>query len=158
MGVDAVGVDDRELGEGLLPVRDDLAFDEPSGGFALGGGASFLLGALSGSFVLDVADRQPEQLGHGLVVGEVAAVLDARAQLVVQRLQPASGRTTGPSRHDTITRKFEEPLRDPQTCQLLSHFPKPEPVDDIRTLVGASATNTWNPSVVLSPTAWSGST
>lgn len=28
VGVDAVGVGDRELGEGLLPVRDDLSLDE----------------------------------------------------------------------------------------------------------------------------------
>ena len=31
MLVDAVGIDDRELGQGLFPVRDDLALDEPAG-------------------------------------------------------------------------------------------------------------------------------
>ena len=39
-----------------------------------------------GSFVFDVADRQPEQLDGGQVVGEVAAVLGDFAELVVQRL------------------------------------------------------------------------
>ena len=38
VGVDAVGVDDRELLEGLLPVRGDLAFDEAAGCSALGRG------------------------------------------------------------------------------------------------------------------------
>ena len=56
---------------------------------ALGGAAS--LGAFAGSFVFDVADRQPEQLDHGVVVGEVAAVLDDLAQLVVQRLDRVGG-------------------------------------------------------------------
>jgi hypothetical protein len=36
--VDAVGVDESELLEGLLPVGGDLPFDETSGGFALVGG------------------------------------------------------------------------------------------------------------------------
>ena len=59
VGVDAVGVDEGELFEGLFPVGHDLALDEASGGFAfVGWSAAFLL-ALAGSFVLDVADREP---------------------------------------------------------------------------------------------------
>src|SRR3990172_2995508 len=57
VGVDAVGVDEGELFEGLFPVRCDLAFDEAAGGFALVGGESEFFRALSGPFVLDVADR-----------------------------------------------------------------------------------------------------
>ena len=37
VGVDAVGVDEDELLEGLFPVRGDLAFDEAAGCSALGG-------------------------------------------------------------------------------------------------------------------------
>ena len=91
MGVDAVGVGQGELGQGLLPVGDDLAFDEPAGGFALVGGLAAFLVAFAGALVLDVADRQPEQLDHGVVVGEVAAVLGDLAQLVVQRLDRVGG-------------------------------------------------------------------
>ena len=36
--VDAVGVDEGELLEGLFPVRGDLAFDESAGCLSLGGG------------------------------------------------------------------------------------------------------------------------
>ena len=43
VGVDAVGVGDRELGEGLLPVRDDLAFDEAALGLAV---LALLMGSL----------------------------------------------------------------------------------------------------------------
>ena len=50
------------------------------------GSRAGLFGAFSGAFVLDVADRQPQQLDHRVVVGEVAAVLDDLPQLVVQRL------------------------------------------------------------------------
>ena len=35
--MDPVRVDQGELFEGLFPVGDDLAFDEPAGGFALVG-------------------------------------------------------------------------------------------------------------------------
>lgn len=38
VGVDAVGVDEGELFEGLFPVRRDLSFDEASGRLALVGG------------------------------------------------------------------------------------------------------------------------
>ena len=88
MGFDAVGVGQGELLEGLLPVRGDLALDEPAAGLALVGGLPALLLAVSGPFVLDVADRQPEQLDGGGVVGEVAAGLGDLPQLVVQRLEP----------------------------------------------------------------------
>ncbi len=54
-------------------------------GFALGWWQSFLLVAFSGSFVLDVADRQPQQPTTASSE-EVAAVLGDLAQLVVQRL------------------------------------------------------------------------
>ena len=54
MLVDALGVDERELGQCLFPVGDDLALDESSGCFAFVGWESFLFGAVAGSFVLDV--------------------------------------------------------------------------------------------------------
>src|SRR5665811_1176379 len=75
VGGDAVGVDHGQLAEGCFPALELGSFDELAGGLAVHalGGAGFL-GALSGSFVLDVADRQPEQLDRGGVVGEVAAV------------------------------------------------------------------------------------
>jgi hypothetical protein len=49
-------------------------------------GSAGFLGAFAGSLVLDIADGEPEQLDRGGVVGEVAAVLDDFAELVVQRL------------------------------------------------------------------------
>lgn len=91
MGVDALGVDERELGEGLFPVGDDLALDEAALGFPVGGGTPGFLGAFVGSFVFDGADREPEQLHHGLVVGEMASVLADLAELVVQRLDAVGG-------------------------------------------------------------------
>ena len=58
--MDAVGVGDRELGEGLLPVRGDLSFDESAFGFAFGAAAeAAFFEAFSGAFVFDVADREP---------------------------------------------------------------------------------------------------
>ena len=96
VGVDAVGVDQGELAEGGVPALDDGAFDELAGGLAgVALGQAGFLGTFAGSLVLDVADGQPEQLDRGGVVGEVAAVLDDFAQLVVQRLdrylEPPSG-------------------------------------------------------------------
>ena len=87
VGVDAVGVDEGELSEGCFPALDDGAFDEFAGGLSRGSlGQAGFLGALPGTFVLDGADREPEQLDRCGVAGEVAAVLDDLAQLVVQRL------------------------------------------------------------------------
>lgn len=77
VGVDSVGVGQGELGEGLFPVGGDLSFDEASFGFAFGASAeAAFLGAVAGSFVLDVADRQPQELDHRGIVGKVTAVLD----------------------------------------------------------------------------------
>jgi len=39
--------------------------------FAFGLGLASFLGAFAGSLVLDVADRQPQQLDHRVVAGEV---------------------------------------------------------------------------------------
>ena len=91
VGGESVGVCGGELGQGLVPVGGDLSFDESALGFALGWWQSFLLVTFSGSFVLNVADRQPQQLGHRLIGGEVAAVLGDLAQLVVQRLDAVGG-------------------------------------------------------------------
>ena len=85
MVVDAVGVDEGEFAEGGFPAGDGGAFDEAGDGLSVLASAG-LFGAFSGSLVLDVADGQPEQLDGGGVGGEVAAVLDDLAQLVVQRL------------------------------------------------------------------------
>ena len=91
VGCESVGVGGGELGQGLVPVGGDLSFDELALGFALGWWQSFLLVTFSGSFVLNVADRQPQQLDHRLIGGEVAAVLGDLAQLVVQRLDTVGG-------------------------------------------------------------------
>ena len=47
--------------------------------------------AFSRAFVLDVADRQPQQFDCGLIAGEVAAVLDDLEKLVVKRLDRVGG-------------------------------------------------------------------
>ena len=92
VGVDAVGVDQGELAEGGFPALDDGAFDELAGRLAGGAlGQPSFLGAFAGALVLDVADGQPKQLDRGSVAGEVAAVLDDLAQLVVQRLDAIRG-------------------------------------------------------------------
>ena len=75
VGVDAVGVGGGELGEGLLPVVGDLSLDEAALGLSLVRGSAGLLGSLGGATVLDVADRQPQQLDGRDIVGEVTAVL-----------------------------------------------------------------------------------
>jgi len=87
VGVDALGVGEGELGQGLLPVRRHGALDELAGyrrWRGSGGSVPPLLAALPGALILDVADRQPEQFDDRLIVGEVPAVLDDLAQLVVQ--------------------------------------------------------------------------
>jgi hypothetical protein len=86
VGCEAVGVGDGEGAEGLFPAVHDLAFDEFAGCFAGSSGCSLFLGSGACAFVFDVADRQPEEFDDGVVGGEVAAVLDDLAELVVQRL------------------------------------------------------------------------
>jgi len=74
--------------------RQGLAGRKPKRGkwcYAFAFGDAFLLGPGSGSFVFDVADGQPEKLGHRVVVGAVPAVLDDLAELVVQRLDRIRG-------------------------------------------------------------------
>lgn len=80
--VDSFGECDGELLYGLSLVRENLSFDEASLGSMFRGGAS----SVAGSFVFDVADREPEELDHGVVVGEVSAVIRDFAELKVQRL------------------------------------------------------------------------
>ena len=81
----------RGWARALYLVGGDLSFDESALGPALGCWQSFLLVAFSGSFVLDVADRQPQQLDHRLIGGEVAAVLGDLAQLVARSLDAVGG-------------------------------------------------------------------
>jgi hypothetical protein len=57
----------------------------------VGLGPAGFLGAFPGAFVLDVADGQPQQLDHRVVVGEMAPVLDDLPQLIVQRLAAVGG-------------------------------------------------------------------
>jgi hypothetical protein len=60
VGVDAVGVDECELGEGLFPAGGGLAFDEVPFGFAFSAAAEAgFFGAVTGPFVFDGADGQP---------------------------------------------------------------------------------------------------
>ena len=84
VGGEPVGVVQGEGAEGLFPVLDGGAFDEAGGGAAFVAGGAFLGGAGAGAFVFDVADGQPQQLDDGVVAGEVAAVFDDLAELVVQ--------------------------------------------------------------------------
>jgi hypothetical protein len=75
-----------ELVQGLAPARDTLSLDQAGGlvGAFPGGLAAGV--ALAGALVLDVDDREPQQLDDGVVAGEVAAGLGDLAELVVQRL------------------------------------------------------------------------
>lgn len=86
MWFDAFGVDQGELFEGFLPVRGDGALDKSSGGFALIRRLASFLGPFTGSFVLDIADRQPQEFHRGSVIGEMATRFRDFTQLVVQRL------------------------------------------------------------------------
>ena len=88
---DSSWVGDVEFVECFAPAHDALSLDEACGLVAALAGFVPACGSFPGSLVLDVADRQPEQLDHGGVVGEVAAVLDDLAQLVVQRLDGVRG-------------------------------------------------------------------
>ena len=92
--VEAQEILDR-LGEQLVSLeqapQDSEQLNAVFRGFhTLKGGAGFL-GTFSGAFGFDVADGQPQQLHHGSVVGEEAAVLDDLAELVVQRLDAVGG-------------------------------------------------------------------
>lgn len=88
---EAVGVGEGECSQGLFPALDDGSLDELGRGFALVGRESAFLDALAGAFVLDVPDGQPEQLDGGVVIGEVAAVLDDLSELIVQALDRVRG-------------------------------------------------------------------
>ena len=59
VGLDAVGVGDGELGEGLFPVGGYLALDEFPGGFAVFAFLAAVFLPVRGAFVFDVADPQP---------------------------------------------------------------------------------------------------
>jgi len=63
-----------------------LPFDEARGLVAALAGLGAAGRALAGPLVLDVDDREPQQLDDGVVAGEVAAGLGDLAQLVVQGL------------------------------------------------------------------------
>jgi len=88
---DSAWVGGVEFVEGFAPSHGALSFDEAYG--LVGALAGFVPpgGALAGPFVLDVDDRQPQQLDDGVVGGEVAAGLGDLAQLVVQRLDAVGG-------------------------------------------------------------------
>ena len=57
----------------------------------LDAGSPFSLSRSRARLSTGVADRQPQQLDHRLIGGEVAAVLGDLAQLVVQRLDAVGG-------------------------------------------------------------------
>ncbi|OZG64237.1 hypothetical protein BHAP_1404 [Bifidobacterium hapali] len=78
----AFGIRGGELGQGLFPVGGDPPLDETA--FAFMAFAFPGLLPLSGPFVLYVADREPQELDDGLVVGELAAVAADLPQLIVQ--------------------------------------------------------------------------
>jgi hypothetical protein len=69
--VDQVG--DVELVQDLAPAHDALALDDP--GRLVGPLAALLPArlALAGALVLDVDDREPQQLDNRVTAGEVAA-------------------------------------------------------------------------------------
>jgi hypothetical protein len=85
--LEPAGEGQAECAVGGVPALHDRPFNQLGWGFARDTfGEPGFLGAFPGSFVLDVANGQPQQLDHRVVVGEVAAVLDDLPQLVVQRL------------------------------------------------------------------------
>jgi hypothetical protein len=59
--------------------------------FVVGYVVAAFFGAGAFAFVFDVADGQPQELDHGVVVGEVPPVFDDLAELVVQRLDRVGG-------------------------------------------------------------------
>ena len=87
---DAFAEGQGEDSQGLVPALDGGSLDQVGNALSVLLRYSFLLDSLVGSLVFDVTDREPEQLDHRGVVGEVATVLDDLAQLVVQRLDRTS--------------------------------------------------------------------
>ncbi len=70
MVFEAVWEGDEQAGQGRTPVLCGGALDQlAGGGFALAAWGAFLLGADSNPLVLDVADREPQQLDDRVVVG-----------------------------------------------------------------------------------------
>ena len=95
---DSSWVGDVEFVECFAPAHDALSLDEPCGLVAALAGFGPACGAFAGPLVLDVDDRQPEQLDDGVVAGEVAAGLGDLAELVVQRLDAVGGVEQFPDR------------------------------------------------------------
>jgi len=83
VGLEPVGVGQGEGSEGGFPALDGGAFYQAWGCLALVAWLATLLGSFAGSLVLDVADRQPEQLDDRVVGREVAPVLDDLSELEV---------------------------------------------------------------------------
>src|SRR3954452_18131158 len=117
--LEPAGKGDVEGTEGLVPVLDLGAFDEAGWCFAGLVRQAGFLGAFPGAYVLDVADRQPQEFGHGVVVREVAPVLDDLAELIVQRLHTVGG-VDDPAQRRRELQKRDEPLRATRgrTCQV----------------------------------------
>ena len=106
----AFGVCGGELGEGLFPVGGDPALDEPALAFVAP--ALVRLLPLPCAFVLDVADREPQELDGCLVVGELAAVAADLPELVVQRFD-AVGRVDHAPQHGREPQERREPVPRP---------------------------------------------
>src|SRR4030095_2872714 len=121
-GREAVGVGQRERAEGGFPPVHGRAFDEPPGSGALVAGPALLLRPLPGAFVLDVADGQPEQLDHRVVVREVPPILDDLPKLEVQRLDRVRG-VNDPAELGWERQERGEPLTGvlPRSAQAYSH-------------------------------------
>ena len=104
------------------------------------GGLAGLLGSLVGPFVLDVADRQPQELDGGVIAGEVAAVLGDLAQLVVQRLDGVGG-VDDPAQGRGEDQEGREPLPGPLPgLRRLGYFaPRSLEAKSSRALQAASA-------------------
>ena len=86
LAVDAVGVGDREAAKSGFPPGGDLSLDEPALGFALPLADAAFGGPGPGTFVLDISDREPQQLDHRVVVREMPTILDDLPELIVQAL------------------------------------------------------------------------
>ena len=98
------------MGEGLFPVGGDPALDEPALAFVAP--ALVRLLPLPCAFVLDVADREPQELDGCLVVGELAAVAADLPELVVQRFD-AVGRVDHAPQHGREPQERREPVPRP---------------------------------------------